>query len=112
MSDEETLIKIKSIALQLFPGCKVILFGSRARLVHNIDSDYDILVVIDKTLSSEEKMPFRTQIRKTLLSYGILSDILIQSEQEISQKKQLTGHIVKTILQEGVAIWPLKRLNI
>ena len=76
--------------------------------MHNIDSDYDILVVIDKTLSSEEKMPFRTKIRKTLLSYGILSDILIQSEQEISQKKQLTGHIVKTILQEGVAIHPEK----
>ena len=31
MSDEETLIKIKSIALQLFPECKVILFGSRAK---------------------------------------------------------------------------------
>lgn len=104
MSDSEILSKIKSTALQLFPGCKVILFGSRARKENNKNSDYDVLVVIDKVLTPEEKMPYRTQIRKSLLSYGILSDILIQSEQEIDKKIHLTGHIVKTILAEGVVL--------
>ncbi|MEI6823455.1 MAG: nucleotidyltransferase domain-containing protein [Bacteroidota bacterium] len=100
---KETQI-IKSVAKQFFPECEAILFGSRARNDSKTDSDYDLLIVIDKLLTPEEKLPFRTKIRKELLKYNIISDILIQSKEEVEEKKQLTGHIVKTILKEGVLI--------
>lgn len=93
---------IKTAAWQLFPNCKVILFGSRARNENTPDSDYDILLVIDKTLLPAEKVPFRTHIRKELLKYRIFTDILIQSEEEIKEKSQLTGHIIRTAVKEGV----------
>lgn len=104
MSENPILNTIKSIAWQLFPNYKVILFGSRARQDNMQSSDYDILLIINKTLTPSEKIPFRTQIRKELLKYRILSDILIQSEKEVQIKSQLTGHIVKTIMREGIAI--------
>jgi len=104
MSESQILNTIKSVAWQLFPDCKVILFGSRARQDFKKDSDYDILLIIDKTLTPSEKIPFRTQLRKNLLKYRILSEILIQSEKEVEAKSQLTGHIVKTIMREGIAI--------
>jgi len=95
MSESQIFKIIKSVAWQLFPNCKVILFGSQARQDIKKDSDYDILIIIDKTLTPSEKIPFRTQLRKSLLKYQILSDILIQSEKEMKAKSQLTGHIVK-----------------
>ena len=100
---KETQI-IKSVVKQFFPECEAILFGSRARKDAKPDSDYDVLIIIDKLLTPEEKLPLRTQIRKELLKYNIISDILIQRKEEVEEKKQLTGHILKTIMKEGVLI--------
>lgn len=104
LMDVATLNIIKTTILQLFPTCKIVLFGSRARSDNQEDSDYDLMIILDKQMSPMEKIPYRTQIRKTLLQYGIFSDILIQSNTEVEQKKKLTGHIVKTIVNEGVEL--------
>lgn len=104
MTEIEVLNTIKLVAKQVFPGCNVILFGSRARRVYSKDSDYDILLIIKDTLTPSQKIPFRTQIRKELLKYRIMSDILIQSFDEIKIKRNLTGHLIKTIMLEGVEI--------
>jgi uncharacterized protein len=104
MTKPQILNTIKSVAQQTFPDCKVILFGSRARDDYDEDSDYDILVIIEKTMAPTDKMPFKTIIRKELLKYRIFSDILIQSEKEIEIKKQLTGHIIRTIMREGLPL--------
>ncbi len=100
-STNEILVEIKSVANSILPGCRVILFGSRARQDSRFNSDYDILIVTDVYMNPSEKMPFRTKLRKMLLEYGIFSDILIQSSSEIKVKKKLKGHIVRTILLEG-----------
>ena len=95
---------IKSTVAQILPHSRIILFGSRARGDDHRDSDYDLLVVIDEKLSPVDKMPYRTNIRKQLLSQNIFSDILIQSESEIQEKKELPGHIIKSILEEGIEL--------
>ena len=46
---ELVLAKIKETLLQVAPGAKVILFGSRARNDARSDSDWDILILVDKT---------------------------------------------------------------
>lgn len=103
-SNQQVLNIIKSTALQLFPDCQVMLFGSRARRDNKEDSDYDVLVIVNDKMTPNEKMPYKTKIRKTLLSKGIFSDILIQSKLEVESKKHLTGHIIKTILSEGLRL--------
>lgn len=100
----DNLQLIKSTINQLLPGSKVIIFGSRARHEENSDSDYDVLVVVDQTISPQDKLPLRTSIRKALLQYGIISDILVQSDEEIRKKQSLHGHIIRTILREGIPL--------
>jgi len=97
-------VTIKKTANNVLPNSKVLLFGSRARGDNNLESDYDILIITKNELSPKDKFPLKTKIRKVLLKYGIFSDILIQSDNEISIKKNLPGHIVKTILKEGLVI--------
>jgi len=101
---EQAASIIKNTVHEIFPDAQVMLFGSRARGDFKLDSDYDILVITSKELIPEEKMPYRTSIRKNLLSHKIFSDILIQSRSEISVKRKLTGHIIKKILDDCVEL--------
>jgi predicted nucleotidyltransferase len=85
-------------------GSKIILFGSRARRDNCNDSDYDFLVITKETIDIKKKRIIMSMIRKELAKFKIPADILIQSEEEVSSKKEITGHIVRQALQEGIAI--------
>ena len=95
---------IKSTCTGIFPDCRILLFGSRARLDYTENSDYDFLIITKNTLDIKEKRNYKSIMRKSLAANRIPVDILIQSETEISLKKKITGHIVRKILKEGVAI--------
>lgn len=43
-------------------------------------------------------------MRKELARFKISADILIQSEDEVNLKKEITGHIIKQVVLEGVAL--------
>ena len=104
MTSDQIIETIKSTAHDYLPDAEVMLFGSRARKDERPDSDYDILLVTKINLTPGEKLPLRTKIRKALLSFGIRSDILIQSKSEVEQKKNLPGHIVRRILKEAILL--------
>jgi predicted nucleotidyltransferase len=104
MTSDQIIETIKSTAHEYLPDAEVMLFGSRARKDERPDSDYDILLVTKINLTPKEKLPLRTKIRKALLSFGIRSDILIQSKSEVDQKKNLPGHIVRRILKEAILL--------
>jgi predicted nucleotidyltransferase len=104
MINNQIIEKIKLAAHEFLPDAEVMLFGSRARDEEKTDSDYDILLVTKTNLSPKEKLPLRTNIRKSLLLLGIRSDILIQSKSEVDKKKNLPGHIVRKILREAILL--------
>jgi len=95
---------IKQIIIQFFPTCMILLFGSRARQDYTEDSDYDLLIITNKELSIQEKRKYKAKIRKLLAKEKIPVDILIQSNKEVEIKKQITGHIVKQAIKEGIQI--------
>lgn len=100
-----TNIKIKSIVQSILPEAKVILFGSHARGDNTIHSDYDLLLITKKQYSEREKLNWRGKINR-LLVYELKSpvDVLLNSEEEISIKKNLPGHIVRWAIKEGVEL--------
>jgi uncharacterized protein len=95
---------VKKIVKEVTPFSKILLFGSRARNDAEKESDYDFLIIVPNFISIREKIFMRASIRKKLLAEGIRSDILIQSEEELECKNVIPGHIVKTIIREGIAI--------
>jgi len=101
---DKTIDLIKRTAQEFLPGAEVLLFGSRARNENSIESDYDILLITESTLSPKEKITLRTNIRKSLLKIGIRSDIIIQGKKEVDKKKKLPGHIVRKILREAILL--------
>jgi len=89
---------------EILPNSRILLFGSRARKDNTNDSDYDFLVITRETLDIHKKRTLSSMMRKELARFKIPADILIQSEDEINLKKEVTGHILKQVLREGVAL--------
>ncbi len=101
---ENSIEKIKATISQYLPDAEIMLFGSRARNDAHLESDYDILIKTRDKITTREKIVFRTNIRKELLKQDILSDILIQSVEEIERKKNLPGHIIRNIMKDAVIL--------
>lgn len=100
----DTFSIIREIASRIIPNSKILLFGSRARRDNNNDSDYDFLIITKETIDIRKKRTLKSLLRKELAWFKIPADILIQSEDEINSKKEITGHIIKQVLREGVAL--------
>ncbi len=95
---------IIEITNRILPNSKIILFGSRARKDNSNDSDYDFLIITKETIDIRKKRTLKSILRKELAQLKIPADILIQSEEEINSKKDITGHILKQVISEGVVL--------
>ncbi len=100
---QSELERIKSIVTGLIPASRVILFGSRARNTHE-QSDYDSMVVTEKDYDSTLKRSLRSELFKRLGRARFPVDVLMNSESEMKRKGLVFGHIVKTVLTEGVEL--------
>jgi hypothetical protein len=103
-NNSNTLSIIRETAIRIIPNCRILLFGSRARKDNSNDSDYDFLVITRDTIDIQKKRTLKSLLRKELARLKIPADILIQSEDEINSKKEITGHILKQVLREGIAL--------
>ncbi len=83
---------------------RIILFGSRARGDWRKDSDWDILIVVNKELTRDEKIEFSHLIRKKLAEELIPCDVLIKSEKEVEERKKVIGSIIRTAIKEGIVL--------
>jgi predicted nucleotidyltransferase len=87
------------------PGARVMLFGSRARGDHDVKSDYDLLVITPTTLEPRQKVQWSTLLDKAIVKdVRVPVDLLLNSEEEILEKQQLPGHIIRSVMREGVML--------
>jgi len=99
--------EIRTLLKKVFSGFnyeKIILFGSRARGDFSEDSDYDSLIVMQKSLAIKEKMKLSARLRRDLATQGIDADIILKSSEEIDYYRDKIGSVVRTALKEGVAL--------
>lgn len=107
--EEEMKEKIKSHILMVLGEMgisveKIILFGSRARGDFSRFSDYDILLIVDRTFTTKEKMVISERVRDSMVKLHIPIDIIVKSEEEIAYYRNKIGSIVREALKEGVSI--------
>ncbi|MCS7202985.1 MAG: nucleotidyltransferase domain-containing protein [Thermodesulfovibrio sp.] len=83
---------------------KILLFGSRAKGETKKDSDWDLLIVVEKKLTRQERTELGHLIRKELANHLIPCDVLIRSLEEIEERKHVIGSVIKTAINEGVPL--------
>jgi predicted nucleotidyltransferase len=105
MSSAAIYKKIKETVQSCLPGSRVLLFGSRARGQQDIHSDYDLLIVTPSTFTSQEKIEWSSRLDRAIVkAIQAPVDLLLNSEEEILQKQQLPGHIIRSVMKEGMAL--------
>jgi len=82
----------------------VILFGSRVRGDYQENSDWDLLFVVEENLPREEKVKIAHFIRRALAEYYISCDVLIKSAEELEERKEVIGSIIRTAVREGISL--------
>ena len=101
---EQNINLIKNKIYKYFPQCEIILFGSRATGNFNENSDYDILIIINKNLHIKKRRKFAHLIRKELAKFKLPVDIIIKNVKQIKKYNQNSGYIVDEAIINGIRI--------
>ncbi len=102
----ELLEQMTEAIVQAVAPEQIVLFGSQARGAAGPHSDIDLLVV-----TAAEFGPHRsrikeiTRISKAVGRFGLPTDILLYSQQEVEDWKGSRNHVTTRALQEGRVIY-------
>jgi len=86
------------------PGAKVILYGSHARGDFNKNSDYDILILLDKSeINREDETNVKYPLYDLEFETGKIMSVLVLSQKEWEQKHKITP-FYENVQKEGVVL--------
>jgi predicted nucleotidyltransferase len=96
---------IRETVLANLPGSRVLLFGSRARGDGDRFSDYDLMVITQQTFPPREKIRLSTLLNRAIVNaIEAPIDLLLNSEEEVREKQDLHGHVVRTAVRDGITL--------
>jgi predicted nucleotidyltransferase len=78
--DRGILIRLKEIVHRAIPTATVLLYGSVARGTQNEESDYDVLILTDISLSTQEEDAITDAIYDLELEQGIVISTLFYTK--------------------------------
>jgi predicted nucleotidyltransferase len=105
MSSDTVYDTIQKTIRTYLPDSRILLFGSRARGDYDKHSDYDLLIITPEKFPPKEKINWMTVLNRAIIeAIHAPVDVLVFGEDEITEKKELPGHIVRTAIREGIAL--------
>jgi predicted nucleotidyltransferase len=103
--DEKRMLReVKAAVLLHAPGAEVVLYGSAARGERGPESDYDVLVLVDRRLSSREEDPVRAAIYRVGLEHDALVSVMFYAESEWDSTLVSASPYRRNVEREGVAL--------
>lgn len=98
MFDAEVIAEAARRLCAAAPDAQLILFGSHARGDAGQDSDLDFLVV-EPTV--EDVAAESVRLRRTLRGLGLFADIVVVSEREAEQWREVRGSLIHEAFADG-----------
>jgi predicted nucleotidyltransferase len=98
MFDEKLIAEAARRLSAAAPQAQVILFGSHARGDAGPSSDLDFLVVEPAVSDPAEES---VRLRRTLRGLGLFADVVVVSEREAEEWREVRGSLIHSALSEG-----------
>jgi predicted nucleotidyltransferase len=99
---DPVLAEIVRRLVEGFQPERIYLFGSRARGDAGPDSDYDLLMVLDRLHEPSYRLAQRAH--SLLWGLGTAADILVWSRQAFDSRLPLKASLPSTVVREGVLL--------
>jgi predicted nucleotidyltransferase len=102
----ELLEQMTEAIVQAVAPEQIVLFGSQARGSAGPYSDVDLLVITAEGFGPHRsRLKEFVRISKSVAKFGMPTDILLYSQQEVEDWKGSRNHITTRALQEGKVIY-------
>jgi len=101
MFDDAVIAEAARRLSEAAPEAQIILFGSHARGDAGPGSDLDFLVVEP---SVDDWIEESVRLRGTLRGLGLFADVVVISEREAEEWREVRGSLIHTALSEGRSI--------
>ena len=102
---QEAMAQIEAMTQQIvqrFHPLKIILFGSYARGGITVDSDVDLLVVMEVSGSKRRQA---SEIDLALAERTLPLDLIVVTPQEYERYRDVMGHIIYPAVREGKVLY-------
>ena len=100
-SSEMTAQIVSRIRRRVNPR-RIILFGSRARGEERLNSDYDVLVIVD---SKKPRYKRSAPIYAELADLPVEVDAIVYTPDEIAEWQDVSESLVSTALKHGIVLY-------
>ncbi|MCE5323364.1 nucleotidyltransferase domain-containing protein [bacterium] len=102
--DKQLLTELKNVVGEHVPDAQVALYGSAARGSAGPDSDYDILILTKRKLSSSRERELREAVYELGLNEQVLLSLAIYSKDEWKSPVFRGSPYRKNVIKEGIIV--------
>ena len=103
-SESKILSRIKKIVTENEPRAKIYLYGSRSRGTARSNSDWDLLILLNKDkISQEDEQKITYPLYDLEFDTGELISPMIYSEKEWNTKYKITP-FYQNVMREGILL--------
>lgn len=103
-NESKITVTVRDLVHSIDPDADVILYGSYARGDAGPDSDWDILVITEKTLTWNEEQKLRELIYKYEVTSDTVLSVVIHSKKEWNNPVFQISPFYKNIIREGIRL--------
>jgi len=102
MNDSSDILKeIKRIVLELYPSAKIYLYGSRAKGSASKESDWDLLILLNKNkITADIERSITYPLYDLEFETGELISPMVYAENEWNTKYRITS-FYQNVMKEG-----------
>lgn len=102
--EKRMLLDLKDIIARYDPQAEIVLYGSAARGQRQPDSDYDVLVITDRKLSSQEERDLDRDVYGLQLERGIVLSVMVYAQEQWHNPVFQASPYQKNVRKEGIIL--------
>jgi predicted nucleotidyltransferase len=103
-ADRELLSELKRAVLRLLPDATVLLYGSAATGTREPESDYDILVLVKTSLSTQEEDRVRGAVYDVALAHDVVFSLIFDTHEEWNRPLAAVTPYHANVERDGIVL--------